>query len=228
MNNDTRNMHITRACTESAQSLSHFVHLVSHAPHGSSLSLVTCHPCTCASLLEFDFLLFYFDLSFPSSSSTSTCPSLSSSFPSTSCTASCTLSSTTRSPCKTCASPRTRGVTTPTTSPQVMSPTSWPSASSTTLQVPSPTLSRHRTRTWMTRHSASCSPRHTEDKPITAIQKACQSVSRRRLSCSIEQGNLREKEMSINQLVLGSRETRTVLTASFLKTPKLKKWSIDR
>ena len=35
MNNDTRNMHITRACIESAQSLSHFVHLVSHASHGS-------------------------------------------------------------------------------------------------------------------------------------------------------------------------------------------------
>ena len=34
--------------------------------------------------------------------------------------------------------------------------------------------------------------------------------------------------MSINQLVLGSRETRTVLTASFLKTPKLKKWSINQ
>ena len=34
--------------------------------------------------------------------------------------------------------------------------------------------------------------------------------------------------MSINQLVLVSRETRTVLTASFLKTPKLKKWSIDQ
>ena len=31
MNNDTRNMHITRAGTESAQSLSHFVHLVSHS-----------------------------------------------------------------------------------------------------------------------------------------------------------------------------------------------------
>ena len=44
----------------------------------------------------------------------------------------------------------------------------------------------------------------------------------------MEQGNLREKEMSINQLVLGSRETRTVLTANFLKTPKLKKWSIDQ
>ena len=41
-------------------------------------------------------------------------------------------------------------------------------------------------------------------------------------------GNLREKEMSINQLVLVSRETRTVLKASFLKTPKLRKWSIDR
>ena len=45
--------------------MSHFVHLVSHAPHGSSLSLVTCHPCSCAFLLEFDFLLFDFDLSFP-------------------------------------------------------------------------------------------------------------------------------------------------------------------
>ena len=29
------------------------------------LSLVTCHPCLCAFLLEFDFLLFYFDLSVP-------------------------------------------------------------------------------------------------------------------------------------------------------------------
>ena len=80
----------------------------------------------------------------------------------------------------------------------------------------------------MTRHSASCSPRHTEDKPITAIQKACQSVSRRCLLCSIEQGNLWEKEMSISQLVLVSRETRTVLTGNFLKTPKLRKWSIDQ
>ena len=34
--------------------------------------------------------------------------------------------------------------------------------------------------------------------------------------------------MSISQLVLVSRETRTVLTASFLKTPKLRKWSIDQ
>ena len=139
------------------------------------------------------------------SSSTSTCPFLSSSFPSTSCTASCTLSSTTWSSWKACATPPTRGVTTPATSPppsQVMSPTSWPSASSTTHRVPSPTFSRHRTRTWMTWHSASCSQRHTEDKPITANQKACQSVSCRRLLCSTDQENLMEKEMSTNQLVL--------------------------
>ena len=34
--------------------------------------------------------------------------------------------------------------------------------------------------------------------------------------------------MSISQLVLVSRETRTVLTASFLQTPKLRKWSIEQ
>ena len=95
-------------------------------------------------------------------------------------------------------------------------------------QVPSPTLPRHRTWTLTTLHSASCSPKHTEDKTITAIQKACQSVSRRCLLCSIQQRNLWEKEMSSSQLVLVSRETRTVLTASFLKTPKLRKWSIDQ
>ena len=58
------------------------------------------------------------------------------------------------------------------------------------------------------------SQRHTEDKPITANQKACQSVSRR-LLCSMDQGNLMEKEMSINQLVFVPQETRTVLTAKF-------------
>ena len=44
----------------------------------------------------------------------------------------------------------------------------------------------------------------------------------------MEQGNLREKEISISQLVLVSRETRTVFTASILKAPKLRKWSIDQ
>ena len=83
---------------------------------------------------------------------------------------------------------------------QVMSPTTWPSASSTTLQVPSPTLHRHRTKTWMTWHSARCSQRHTEHKPITANQKACQSVSRRRLLCSMDQGTLMERnvDQSVN------------------------------
>ena len=124
-----------------------------------------------------------------------------------------------------------KGVKTPTTSlspSQVMSPTSWLSASSTALRVPSPAFSSHWTRTWMTWNSASCSLRHSEDKPITSNKKTCQSVSRRRLSCSIKQGNLWEKEMSISQLVLVSRETRTVLKASFLKTPKLRKWSTEQ
>ena len=65
-------------------------------------------------------------------------------------------------------------------------------------------------------------------KPITANQKACQSVSRRRLLCSMDQGNQMKREISINQLILVSQETRTVLTASFLKTPKLRKWSMDQ
>ena len=64
---------------------------------------------------------------------------------------------------------------------QVMSPTSWPSASSTTHQFSSPSWSRPRTKTWMTWHSARCSLRHTEDKSTTVYQEACQSVSRRRL-----------------------------------------------
>ena len=34
--------------------------------------------------------------------------------------------------------------------------------------------------------------------------------------------------MSINQLILVSQETRTVLKTSFLKTPELRKWSMDQ
>ena len=63
--------------------------------------------------------------------------------------------------------------------------------------------------------------------PITVILKACQSVSRHCLSSSIEQGNLWEEEMSISQLVLVSREIRTVLTASFLKSTQAEK-VVDR
>ena len=106
-----------------------------------------------------------------STSSSSSCLS-----PSSSSTSSCSLSSTTRSSWQTCAAPWT-----PSPLSQVMSPTSWPSASSTTHQSPSPSWSHPRTRTWMTWHSARCSQRHTEDKSTTTYQEACQSVSRRRL-----------------------------------------------
>ena len=50
------------------------------------------------------------------------------------------------------------------------------------------------------------------------------SVSQSSLSVVFDRtGKPWEKEMSINQLFLVSRETRTVLTASFLQTPKLRK-----
>ena len=71
----------------------------------------------------------------------------------------------------------------------------------------------------MTRHSAAAH----RGTPRTSRQLRSRSVSQ---LCSIEQRNLWEKEMSISQLVLVSRETRTMLTTSFLKTPKLRKWSI--
>ena len=174
MNMNTRNMHNTWAWTQ-ARSFRH-----------TSWCFVTCTSWLKCSWVSFVIHVHdRFSLSSPSSLSTSVCPSPSSLSSSFSCTSSCTLSSTNWSPCKTCAPPRTRGVTTPTTSPspsQVMSPTTWPSASSTTRRVPSPPLHRHQSRTWMTRHSASRSPRHTEDKPITAIRKSCQSVSQSSLS----------------------------------------------
>ena len=56
--------------------------------------------------------------------------------------------------------------------------------------------------------SASCSPKHTENTPITSIWKVCLSVSRQCLSRPIEQGNPWERATSI-RLVLVS-ETRTV------------------
>ena len=77
-----------------------------------------------------------------------------------------------------------------------------------------------------TLHSASCSPKHTENTPITAVWKVRLSVSRQCLSRPIERGNLFERATSI-RLVLVS-ETRTVLTISFLQSPKLKKWSTER
>ena len=68
---------------------------------------------------------------------------------------------------------------------------------------------------------------HCEPEGMSVSQSVSQSVSRR-LLCSMDQGILMEREMSINQLFLESQETRTVLTASFLKTPELRKWSMDQ
>ena len=53
----------------------------------------------------------------------------------------------------------------------------------------------------MTRHSASCSPRHTEDKPITAIQKACQSVSQSSLSVVFDRTGKPVGERDVDQLI---------------------------
>ena len=90
--------HSARSCTP--------VHVVSHLTGSRSES---CHVISIVIHERFSLSRV--------SSSTSTCPFLSSSFPSASCTASCTLSSTTWSSWKACATPPTRGVTTPTTSP---------------------------------------------------------------------------------------------------------------
>ena len=134
------------------------------------LSPVTCHPCSCAFLLEFVFLLFFFDLSFP----------VFFSFHLLHCELHTELDNLIAMQ-KTCASSRTRRVTTPTTSTppsQVMSPTTWPSASSGTPRVPSPTLHRHRTWTLTTLHSASCSPRHTPrtSRLLRSRRRVSQSV----------------------------------------------------
>ena len=59
----------------------------------------------------------------------------------------------------------------------------------------------------MTWHSARCSQRHTEDKPITAYQKACQSVSRR-LYDSKDQGNLMTEKDQGNLMVRAARKHR--------------------
>ena len=144
-------------------------------------------------------------------------------FPSSPCTP------TTLTPWKiTCATPR-RGATTPTTSPspsQVMSPTTRSPTSSSTPRVPSPTLLRHWTRTWMTLRSASHSLKYTENTPITAVRKVYLSVRRQCLSRPIERGNLWKRETSISFVLVS--ETCTVLTISFLQSLKLKEWSIER
>ena len=53
--------------------------------------------------------------------------------------------------------------------------------------------------------------------------KACQSVSRRRVLCSIEQGNLREEEISINQLVFGVTRNTYSAHSKFSKNTQTEK-----
>ena len=79
--------------------------------------------------------------------------------------------------------------------------------SSSTPRVPSSTLLRHRTRTWMTLRSASYSLKYTENTPITAVRKVCLSVRRQCLSRHIERGNLWKRVTSINFVLVS--ETRT-------------------
>ena len=54
----------------------------------------------------------------------------------------------------------------------------------------------------------------------------CLSVSRQCLSRPIERGNPWKRATSISFVLVS--ETRTVLTISFLQSPKLKEWSIER
>ena len=58
----------------------------------------------------------------------------------------------------------------------------------------------------MTLRSASCSPKHTENTPITAVPKVCLSVSRHCLSRLTETGKPVE-ESNIDQLSFGVRNT---------------------
>ena len=72
--------------------------------------------------------------------------------------------------------------------------------------------------------SASYSLNYTENTPITAVRKVCLSGSRHCLSRPIEWGNQWKRATSTNLV----SETRTVLTTSFLKTTKLRKWLIEQ
>ena len=110
-----------------------------------------------------------------------------------------------------------------------MSPTTWSSTSSVTprvLLLHYPVIGPGHGRRYARQAARRSTPR-TCRLPQSG-RRVCQSVSRHCLSCSIEQRNLWEKTISISQLVLVSRETRTVLTASFLRTPKLRKWSTEQ
>ena len=106
-----------------------------------------------------------------------------------------------------------------------MSPTTRSPTSSSTPRVPSPTLLRHRTWTWTTLRSASCSLKYTENTPITAVRKVCLSVSRHCLSRPVERGNLGEN--NLDQFSFGVRNTYSAHN-QFPAITQAEKWSIER
>ena len=121
----------------------------------------------------------------------------------------CTPTSTTWTPWKiTCATPP-RGATTPTTSPspsQVVSPTTRSPTSSSTPRVPSPTLLRHRTRTWMTLRSASYSLKYTENTPDYRSPEGV-FVSQSSLSVPSDRTVKPLEKSNIDQFSFGVRNT---------------------
>ena len=169
---------------------------MAHAPHWlkSFMSLISsaCHD-ECFSLI-FTYLPFYFNLSFPVffHSSVLMHPDLHTDIDN--------LDSVEKKPCAT----PPRGALTPTTSSipsQVMSPTT--TVSNELVKLPGFLLLHYSVigpGYGMTRRSASCSPKHTENTPITAVRKVCLSVSRHCLSCSIERRNPWEKAAPVHRL----------------------------
>ena len=125
-----------------------------------------------------------------------------------------------------------KGVTTPTTSTppsQAMSPTTWPSASLATPRV---------SFSYITQSSDLDTDDATLGKLLTEAHREYAdyrspegvSVSQSSLSVVVDRTGKPVGERNVDQSIgfLVSRETRTVLTASFLKTPKLRKWSIEQ
>ena len=63
---------------------------------------------------------------------------------------------------------------------------------------------------------------------LNVIRKLVREFARQSPKEPMPSNIVKAAYMRVVPLVLVSRETRTVLTASFLKTPKLRKWSIDQ
>ena len=107
-----------------------------------------------------------------------------------------------------------------------MSPTTWSSPSSATPRALSPTFPLSDLDVDDATLGKVLDEAHREHADYRNPEG--ESVSQSSLSVVFDGTGKLDREMSINQLVLVSRETRTVLTASILKTPKLRKRSIEQ